>query len=136
MAGWAFVIVMHSDIYRTVNRIVVCAAAAFACIFAIVYFRGAVVCPSRVLYGESFILCGCTRDFFGVLKGDLNMRNPLSLGLFCVLGAEFAWRLVFSFARVRRTVARTDAILHLAVAVPLLVYLAAVNPLLREALRI
>ena len=124
---------MYSDVYRCVNRILVFVIAAFTCVFAVIYFRGTGTCPSRVLYGEPCILCGCTRDFFGVFKGELGMRNPLSPWLFCILLAELAWRFVFSFARARKVVARADALLHLMVAIPLLAYLVAINPLWRQA---
>ena len=123
--------VMYSDDYRFVNRILVFVIAAFACIISVLYFSGTGGCPSRTLFGEPCILCGCTRDFFGVFKGELGLRNPLSPWLFCFILAEFAWRFVFSFARAGKTVVRTDAILHLAAAIPLLAYLVAINPLWR-----
>lgn len=125
---------MQSDNYRLVNRIIVLVFVVFFCVFAVTCFRGTGACPSLVLYNTPCVLCGCTRDFFGVFKGELGRRNPLSPWLFCILHAEFFWRLVFSFVRCKRVVARTDAVLHLVVAVPLLVYLAAINPLWKEFL--
>lgn len=119
--------------YRTTNKWLLVAFALLAVgIIANDYFD-AVRCPSVEAFGEECILCGCTRDFFGVFKGELGMRNPLSPWLFWILLAEFAWRFVFSFVRAGKVVARTDALLHLAAAIPLLAYLVAINPLWRQA---
>ena len=69
---------MQSDIYRLVNRILVLFFVVFFCVFAVTCFRGTGACPSLVLYNTPCMLCGCTRDFFGVFKGEL--------GLFFALG--------------------------------------------------
>ena len=120
---------MYADSYRVANRILVTAALVLAGVMLVVYFRGDWVCPSMSIAKTPCLLCGCTRDFVDIYQGHGAMRNPISPWLFCFLHAELAWRLVFSFVRCRKRLAIADAVLHGALAIPLLAYLVAVNPL-------
>ena len=103
-----------------------------ACMMLAVYFHGGWVCPSVAFCHQPCPLCGCTRDFIDIYKGNWVMRNSLSLWLFFLTHAELAWRIVFSFATSRKGLAMADAIIHGAIAVPLAVYLAATNQLWKQ----
>ena len=121
---------MHEDSYRFLNRILVLASLALACAIFAVYCRGDWVCPSIAIANTPCVLCGCTRDFIDIYKGNLEMRNPISLWLFCIVHVEFAWRLVFSFLPCRKRFAVADAVIHGVLVIPLLIYLVLTNPVL------
>ena len=119
---------MNVDSYRFLNRILVIASIALACAIFAVYCRGDWVCPSIAIANVPCVLCGCTRDFIDIYKGNTVMRNPISIWLFCIVHVELAWRLVFSFVPCRKRLVVADAVIHGVMAVLLLIYLIVANP--------
>ena len=87
--------------------------AAVGVLIALVHvFKWWDSCWLKTVYGRECILCGCTRDFMGMLFGSRPVHNDYSGPLVCILSGEFVWRLVASIFRFGRKVMAIDAFLH------------------------
>jgi len=98
--------------YRIVNKSLVVGGLIMVALIIAAHMRGMGVCGWRILTGGECIACGCTRDFFSILKLDFDFINPLSPFIFIVLLGELLFRLVASFATMRLGTVVVDSIIH------------------------
>ena len=94
------------------NRTLLASLAILAIAISLVHLSGKGGCSARIVLGKECVLCGMTRDFFGLLRGNFSFRNPLSPFLFALTVFELAWRCLFSFKLASGKTMLADAILH------------------------
>jgi len=91
--------------------------AAIAVAIGFAHMTDRVGCSARIVLGKECILCGMTRDFFGMLRGETSFLNPISPYVFAVISLELAWRAWFSFKTASRRLAIADAMVHVVLGV-------------------
>ena len=107
--------------YRFLCRMLVVAGIMLAAVIFVAYWYGGGDCGLRILSGKNCILCGCTRDFIGVLNLDFTFINPLSPYIFAMLFCEFAFRCLGSLVLFPMWAWIVDASFHCVVLVAFVV---------------
>lgn len=103
------------DAYRLVNRILAAALAVLAAAALARHYAGCdTSCWARLVYGRECVLCGCTRDFAGLLRGEAPWRNAWSAFFFAAYALEWLWRAAGAFVCFSRRVAAADILVHAA----------------------
>ena len=98
--------------YRTTNRWLLATFALLAAAIVANHYLSLTQCMAKDVFGKDCILCGCTRDFFTLLRGGTRFVNPASPFVFSIIAVEIAWRTVFSFAKAPRALVVSDIVLH------------------------
>lgn len=98
--------------YRTTNRWLLVVLALLALGITANNYFNVVRCVAVDVFGRECILCGCTRDFFTLLRGGGELINPASPLVFAFLIIEVVVRTVFSFVNVSRAFVVSDIVLH------------------------
>lgn len=100
--------------YRLVNAFLLLGLGILSISIVLIYYCFDIdVCLMRAWFKEECLLCGCTRDFIGILRLQWPTLNIVSLYLFIGLVLECCYRCLGTIIPFPRWMAKLDILGHL-----------------------